>query len=107
MFIYSFGVVAAVVMLTGCSTVVAAKVDKNVDYIVQFNGGDFDVGSMVTTEMPYEPNNKNMMNLLLNKALIEHKCDVILLPRYEVVSKTFGKDIIRITGRAANFKTKR
>lgn len=93
-------------LFVGCSSVTGAKVDKNVEYIVQFSGSDFNVGNVVTTEMPYDSKNPNMQNLLLNKALTEHKCDTILLPRYEIISKTFGKNIIKITGRAATFKTR-
>ncbi|MWV61077.1 hypothetical protein DCO58_11545 [Helicobacter saguini] len=95
-----------VVFFSGCSKLVGTKVDSNVGYIVQFNGSDFDVGNVITTEMPYDPKNLNMTQTLLNKAITDNKCDTILLPRYEIISKTFGKDIIRVTGRAATFKKK-
>lgn len=94
------------ILLSGCSSTVATKIDSNVGYLVQFNGNDFNVGNVVSAEMPYDANNPNITAMLLNKAIIENKCDTILLPRYEVISKTFGKTIIRVTGRAATFKTK-
>lgn len=102
------GVALGLVILgfTGCSEVVATKMDSNVAYTVQFSGSDFNVGRVVSSEMPYDSKNPNIKSLLLNKAITEHECDTILLPRYEIISKTFGKDIIKVTGRAATFKQK-
>ncbi|STQ86529.1 hypothetical protein LS73_003820 [Helicobacter muridarum] len=93
-----------VLTLTGCSEVVASKVDENVKVTVQFSGSDFIIGDVVTSEMPYSEQ-PGLQTLLLNKAIKEHQCDTILLPRYEIINKTFGKNIIKITGRAAKFKT--
>lgn len=93
-------------VLSGCSKIIGAKVERDVQYVVQFNGSDFNVGDVVISEMPYDDKNPNIRSMLLNKAMSEHKCDAILLPRYEVISKTFGKNIIKVTGRAATFKTK-
>ena len=104
-----FGVglsVAACLAFAGCSKVVDAKIERDVSYVVQFSGSDFNVGEVVTSEMPYDPK-VNTKGLLLNKALKEHNCDAILLPRYELISKKFGKDVLRITGRKATFKTGR
>ncbi len=103
-----FGISTVVAMLlgSGCSSVTTAKIDKNVAYTVQFSGNDFNVGEVVTSEMPYKADNPNMQTLLLNKALTEHKCDTILLPRYEIISGALGKKTIKITGRAATFKTR-
>lgn len=94
-----FGISTVVAMLlgSGCSSVTTAKIDKNVAYTVQFSGSDFNVG---------EADNPNMQTLLLNKAFTEHKCDTILLPRYEIISGALGKKTIKITGRAATFKTR-
>lgn len=96
----------SLILLSGCSSLVATKMDSNVGYLVQFNGSDFNVGDVVSAEMPYDAKNPNIAAMVLNKAIVDNQCDTILLPRYEVVSKTFGKNIIRVTGRAATFKAK-
>lgn len=98
--------VLSLILLSGCSSTVATKMDSNVGYLVQFNGNDFNVGDVVSAEMPYDAKNPNIAAMVLNKAIVDNKCDTILLPRYEVISKTFGKNVIRVTGRAATFKTK-
>ncbi|RDU73439.1 hypothetical protein CQA66_01905 [Helicobacter aurati] len=97
--------IALASVFSGCSKIAATKMEKNVQYVMQFNSNDFIIGNIISSEMPYS-NNPNIEALLLNQAIKEHKCDTILLPRYEVIKKTLGKDIIRITGRAATFKTK-
>lgn len=98
--------VASLLLLGGCSSVVATRVDSNVGYLVQFSGDDFNVGEVVSAELPYKADNPNMTQELLNKAISDNKCDTILLPRYQIISKTFGKDVIKVTGRAATFKKK-
>ncbi len=83
----------------GCSsrTVIAAKFDCNVKYLVQFNSSDFNVGGLVSAEMPYNPENSNMTELLLDKA-IAGKCDTLLLVlasnMLEVATKLSG--VVRI-----------
>ncbi|WP_163498656.1 hypothetical protein [Helicobacter suis] len=46
-------------LLGGCSNpaVIAAKFDRNVKYLVQFSSSDFNVGGLVSAEMPYNPKN--------------------------------------------------
>ncbi len=93
-------------LVSGCTRTVAAKFDRNVSYSVQLNSNDFKIGGVVSAEMPYDPANPNMTELLLNKAVAECQCDTILLPRYEVIKKAFKAPTIKVTGRAATFKEK-
>ncbi|GAB0174045.1 hypothetical protein [Helicobacter trogontum] len=98
--------VLSLVLLSGCSSLVATKVDSNVGYLVQFSGSDFNIGDVVSAEMPYDAKNPDMTAMVLNKAIVDNKCDTLLLPRYEIIPKTFGKNLIRVTGRVATFKIK-
>ncbi|BCD46665.1 hypothetical protein NHP194003_06310 [Helicobacter suis] len=83
-------------LLGGCSNpaVIAAKFDRNVKYLVQFNSSDFNVGGLVSAEIPYNPENSNMTELLLDKAIAACKCDTLLLPlasnMLEVATKLNG-----------------
>ncbi len=78
------------------------------NYLVQFNSNDFKIGGVVSAEMPYNPskhnNMRNMTALLLNKAIAACRCDTILLPRYQIIKKSFSTPIIKVTGRAATFR---
>ena len=68
-------------LFVGCSSVTGAKVDKNVEYIVQFSGSDFNVGDVVTTEMPYDSKNPNMQNYEMARGAIDdmmNRCMQIL-----------------------------
>ncbi|WP_240328982.1 hypothetical protein [Helicobacter suis] len=96
-------------LLGGCSsrTVIAAKFDCNVKYLVQFNSSDFNVGGLVSAEMPYNPKNPNMTELLLDKAIAACNCDTLLLPRYEIIHPGgYGITLIKVTGRAATFRAR-
>ena len=104
LYVVSFVLVAA--FASGCSSVVAAKHEDNVNYTVQFTGQDFEIGDVIVTELPYNEKVPGLKALLLNKAIADNNCDTILLPRYEVIKKSFGKNVIRLTGRAATFKVK-
>ena len=58
------------ILLSGCSSTVATKMDFNVGYLVQFNGSDFNVGDVVSAEMPYDAKNPNIAAMVLNKAML-------------------------------------
>ncbi|MFC3847357.1 hypothetical protein ACFOPX_02240 [Helicobacter baculiformis] len=97
------GGILGVMFFNGCSAVVAAKV-SDFRYTMYFSTSDFDIGPVITTEIPYDASNPNIYELLLNKAIADNKCDTIVFPRYEVIKKTFGRDKIRLTGRVATYR---
>ncbi|CAM2785714.1 hypothetical protein [Helicobacter felis] len=89
----------------GCSPVIDARV-QGFQYTIYFNANDFEIGRSVTAEIPYDPSNPHIYEMLLNKAIAANKCDTIVFPRYEIIGKTFGRDRIRLTGRVATYKGK-
>ncbi len=102
--------IGVALLVSGCAPpvkkVMAAKFDRNVNYSVQFSSNDFKIGGVVSAEMPYNPANPNLTELLLSKAIRACKCDTLLLPRYEVVRQGSKEPVLRVTGRAATFKEK-
>ncbi|TSA82102.1 hypothetical protein [Helicobacter mehlei] len=92
-----------VLVFVGCSSVIAARVPM-FQYTMHFNASDFDVGPVVSAQIRYDASDPHIYELLLNKAIAANKCDTILLPRYEVIGKTFGRDILRLTGRCSIYK---
>ncbi|EMZ39926.1 hypothetical protein C826_00748 [Helicobacter bilis WiWa] len=83
----------SLILLSGCSSLVATKMDSNVGYLVQFNGSDFNVGDVVSAEMPYDAKNPNIAAMVLNKAIVDNKCDTI----FYLAMKLYQKLLVKIS----------